>query len=395
MRKPILNYIFIVILTLATVAAQGQGRKPSKPGKGGGSKTTKQQKKTIIDRVFGDAGKRAKRAEMKAKNKQITQFTVKTDFSKSRRYVMFGGAVGAANYFGDLAPRFRRGSSDLDLTRSSFSGFVTYRVHPYITLSGSLGWYRIRGDDGSADPAESADAWGRYTRGLSFRNDIKEFALTGIFDLFPTDKGYLRRNFLNPYAFIGIAAFHHNPKARKPVVEPGKQEAFVDLQPLGTEGQFSGIPGSPRAYSRIQLAVPFGIGVRYRIHDKLDVGLNIGYRFLFTDYIDDVSSQYPRNEAYDAMYAKNPLSVLMSNRSGEEFAAATGERRRLRTLDGRQSLEKEVFYSNEADAFTATRIVGNEFGGAPRGNKRRDYVINTCATLTYMYDIKQKPPRFR
>jgi hypothetical protein len=273
--------------------------------------------------------------------------------------------------------------------------YAMYRVHPHILVHSSLSWFRIRGDDFSADPSESEDAWGRYTRGLSFRNDIKELAFTGVFDLFPTDKGYLRRNFLNPYAFIGLSVFHHNPKARKPVVEPGKTEAFVALQPLGTEGQFSGIPGSPRPYRRIQLAVPFGIGARYRIHDKFDVGLNIGYRFLFTDYIDDVSSQYPRDEAYDAMYARNPLSVLMSNRSAEDFSAATGERRRLRTLDGRNSLEKEVFYSNEAADFTAKRIVGNNFGGAPRGNKRRDYFITTCATLTYMYDIKQKPPRFR
>lgn len=46
---------------------------------------------------------------------------------------------------------------------------------------------------------------------------------------------------------------------------------------------------------------------------------------LFTDYIDDVSDQYPLEEAYDAMYNRNPLSVVMSNRYDEVYAASTGE----------------------------------------------------------------------
>jgi hypothetical protein len=41
------------------------------------------------------------------------------------------------------------------------------------------------------------------------------------------------------------------------------------------------------------------------------------------------------------------------------------------------------------------RIDGNENNAAPRGNKRRDYWMNTAFHLAYILEIKQKPPKFR
>lgn len=386
MKAHITKITMVLMLVLLAVSAFSQ---PRKPGKGGGNKTTKKQKTTFVDKIFGNVSKKIKRNEMKRKNQELSQFTVKTDFSKTKRHVMFGGSFGAANYFGDLAPRYRRGSSDLALTRSAIGGFVAYRLHPYITLSGSLSWFRLRGDDASSDPTAGDDGYGRYVRGLHFRNDLKEFAAYGTFDLYPGDKGYKRRMPLIPYAFVGLSLIHHNPKARLPTTEPGQINSWVELRPLGTSGQYSGLKGSPRQYSKWQLAIPIGIGARYRVGDKLDIGLNIGYRILFSDYIDDVSDQYPQEEAFDAMYNRNPLSVVMSNRSAEVYSASTGERRTMQGVN-----EKEVFYQN-GNGFEASRIPGNMFGGAPRGNKRRDYFVTTCLTATYYYDIKQRPPRFR
>jgi hypothetical protein len=386
MKAHISKYYMVPMLLIVAALAYAQ---PRKPGSGGKPKTSKPQKESFVDKVFGDVRKKAKRAEMKSKNRELSQFTVKTDFSKTKRHIMFGANLGAANYFGDLAPRYRRGSTDLALTRTAMGAFAGYRVHPFISLYGSLSWFRIKGDDHSSDPSIGEDGYGRYVRGLHFRNDIKELAFYGTFDLHPGDKGYKRRMDLNPYAFIGISVFHHNPVARLPVEVPGQTRPWVKLQPLGTSGQYSGLRGAPRPYSLWQIAIPLGVGARYRVKDNIDIGLNIGYRLLFTDYIDDVSEQYPVEEAYDAMYKRNPLSVVMSNRSAEQYAASTGEKRTMQGVN-----DVEVFYQN-GNGFEARRIPGNMFGGAPRGNKRRDYLITTCLTATYYYDIKQRPPRFR
>lgn len=386
MKARISRYYMVPMLLMVAALAYAQ---PRKPGNGSKPRTTKQQKTSFVDRIFGNVSKRTKRAEMRGKSRELSQFTVKTDFTKTKRHIMFGASMGASNYFGDLAPRYRRGSTNLGLTRSAMGVFAGYRVHPYISLFGSLSWFRIKGDDQSSDPLQGDDGYGRYVRGLHFRNDLKELAFYGTFDLYPGDKGYRRRNDVNAYAFVGISIFHHNPVARLPVEAPGQVEPWVELRPLGTSGQYSGLKGSPRPYNLWQVAIPFGIGARYRFNDNIDLGLNVGYRLLFTDYIDDVSEQYPVEEAYDAMYKRNPLSIVMSNRSAEVYAASNGEKR---TFEGVN--KAEIFYEN-GNGFEASRIPGNMFGGAPRGNKRRDYIVTTCLTATYYYDIKQRPPRFR
>jgi len=378
---------------------------------------------STISPTFGQFGKRAKRASLKTRNKQISRFTVRTDFSKSKKYISFGGGIGATNYFGDLAPRARRGSSALGYTRTYTTGFYLHRIHPHITIRGGLTWMRLRGDDYSVANVTNptADDKGRFVRNLSFRNDIFEASAVGMFDLFPTDRGYLRRSFLNPYAVIGLAFFHHNPQAKTPTSDAKtpnlkKSNDWVDLQPLGTEGQYTGIPGTPAPYSLWQIGIPLGLGIRYRLADKWDLSLEICYRFVFTDYIDDVSSKYPSDEVYDKMIADgNNLGVTMSNRSAEKYAAVDNEDRtnKLRSMKINPTIEKYPFMllvNDKGEPILSkekqlqyvepktsdfVRFNGNENNAAPRGNKRRDYWLNTAFHLAYILEIKQKPPKFR
>ncbi len=41
------------------------------------------------------------------------------------------------------------------------------------------------------------------------------------------------------------------------------------------------------------MAVPVGLGVRLKAHQYIDILLEAGSRFLFNDYLDDVSTEYP------------------------------------------------------------------------------------------------------
>ena len=350
---------------------------------------------------YGQLGKKARRASLKTRNKQISRFTVRTDFSKSKKYISFGGGAGISNYFGDLAPRSRRGSSDLGYTRTYMTGFYLHRIHPHITIRGGFTWMRLRGDDYSvADVANpSGDDKGRFSRNLSFRNDVFELSGVGVFELFPTDRGFLRRNFINPYGILGLSVFRHNPQTKTPVksgtgAEPSK---WVDLKPLGTEGQFTGIPGTPRPYSLLQIGIPLGVGVRYRLLDKWDLSFEFCYRFVFTDYIDDVSGKYPADTVYRQMIADgNELGVILSNRSAEDFASIEGQKRAdvfKRWKD--KGLSRTELFLKDEEAGPFKRLDGNENGAAPRGNKRRDYWLCTAVHLAYILEIKQKPPKFR
>jgi hypothetical protein len=328
----------------------------------------------------GPIGKRAKKASDRSKSKPLTRYTHPLRFPKHMKYISVGGGIGASNYFGDLAPKLNRLSSDIRMTRSYIAGVVTRRYSPYVSYRVSLGWARLRGDDFSADPERSIEDRGRYLRGLSFRNDVKELSLTMIGDLLPTEKGYLRRNFLNGYGFIGLAVLTNNPRAQAPDDCPGCEGSagkWVALAPLQTEG---------KKYSTIQIGIPMGIGARYRLKDKLDLSFEVGYRWLFTDYLDDVSTEFVK----DPLTLKNDLARVMYNRSGEK-ESSTGKSRDIEkwaSVDG---------YGMTTNPITGRdQVIGYENGSSPRGNpKGKDYYIVTAVHLTYILDSRTRAPKFR
>ena len=112
----------------------------------------------------------------------------------------------------------------------------------------------------------------------------------------------------SPYVFGGLAVYHFNPYAFN-----GTDEKIY-LKPLSTEGQ--GLPGySAKPYSLTQLAIPFGGGMKYAINDKFRLGLELGIRKLFTDYLDDVSGFYA--DQNDLLANRGQLAVDMSYRADE------------------------------------------------------------------------------
>jgi len=58
-----------------------------------------------------------------------------------------------------------------------------------------------------------------------------------------------------------------------------------------------------------------GGGLKYAISDRIRIGLEIGLRKLFNDYLDDVSKFYP--DPNDLLAGRGQLSVDMSYRGDE------------------------------------------------------------------------------
>ena len=209
-------------------------------------------------------------------------------FTKRKKYTSVGGSLNAMNYVGDLDPGQSFLSPNLRFTRYNLSACIVWRMQPRISIRTNLAAGRIMGDDRKGSKPSGNDKF-RWNRNLSFRNDMLEFKLDAIFDLFENRGTFKKRPDYTPYAFIGFAMFFHNPKAKF----DGK---WVALKPLKTEGQ--GLePGPsgrkpPKPYSLIQPAIPFGVGFRYKLDRQLDIAFEIGWRATFTDYIDDVGGFY-------------------------------------------------------------------------------------------------------
>jgi len=85
---------------------------------------------------------------------------------------------------------------------------------------------------------------------------------------------------------------------------------------LSTEGQ--GIEAGKKEYKLTQFNIPLGIGATYAVSEDIRVGLELGYRKLFTDYLDDVSTTYADQGALLA--AKGQTAVDLAYR-GDEVGA--------------------------------------------------------------------------
>ena len=208
-------------------------------------------------------------------------------FTKRKKYTSIGGSLNAMNYVGDLDPGQSFLSPNLRFTRYNLSACIVWRMQPRISIRANLAAGRIMGDDRKGSKPSGNDKF-RWNRNLSFRNDMLEFKLDAIFDLFENRGTFKKRPDYTPYAFIGFAMFYHNPKAKF----DGK---WVALKPLSTEGQV--LPAinerkPPKPYYLIQPAIPFGVGFRYKLDRQLDIAFEIGWRATFTDYIDDVGGFY-------------------------------------------------------------------------------------------------------
>ncbi len=245
-------------------------------------------------------------------------------------YSTVGFGIGTSNYYGDMASYRRIFPSTFKMMRWSVTGDYTRHFSPRFAARASLTWARIAGDDYQMNRSGKNVHQGFFIRNLHFRNDIKELSAVGIYKLVPDGRSYDRRPQFGAYLFAGVALFAHNPKARLPV-PAGSQEKqrWVALQPLGTEGQ--GREGQEKLYSLVSFAIPVGVGLRYKINPKFDIAAELGFRFTFNDYLDDVSKPYP-DPAVWASGADPVQAQQMSFRSFETQPARFPKKERTEKL---------------------------------------------------------------
>ncbi len=315
----------------------------------------------------------------KATNRIISHYT---GFAQGqfKPYYSVSFNVNALNYFGDLAPISRAGSTDISFTRPGFGGSAEYRFRPNLALRTGLSWGRIKGDDFTSDPNDSKSV-ARYTRNLSFRNDIKELQFGLTYYISQLHGGISSRPIINGFVFVGLGVFHHDPKGKVPLYdyqsgnttnELQQSGEWISLRPLGTEGQFLA-DRRVEPYSQFQLTIPVAVGVRLALPGPFDVGLEFGYRFIFTDYIDDVSGRYVDLDRFE-----DPLARIMSDRSVEPIAV-------WNDLARIQDLNNINITYPSGETYIVNGTNGTGVDGSIRGNPdQNDMIFMTTLRFTYL-----------
>jgi len=175
--------------------------------------------------------------------------------------------AGVANYQGDLQDKA------LTFNQAHPAGGVgfSYDIASHFSIRTGITLGEVSGND----------KYGRNKhRNLNFSSAITE-ANIGL-EYYITAP--IEKHSLTPYLFAGIAVYHFDPYTFD---STGKK---YFLKPLSTEGE-GFIPGRNN-YNLTQMAIPFGAGVKLSLSDNVNVGFEVGYRKLFTDYLDDVSTTY-------------------------------------------------------------------------------------------------------
>lgn len=179
-------------------------------------------------------------------------------------------AGGFSNYRGDL----QESKFSLEQAKGVISAGATFNLTEKFALRSDYSFAKISGDDKYSTPS-------RAPRNLNFTSWIKEFSLLGEYDILNT---YDHR--FTPYVFAGVGVFRFSPYTHS---ADGKK---VYLHPLRTEGQGTSRYPEREHYKRTQLNIPFGGGVKYALSDDIHLALELSFRKLFTDYLDDVSTTY-------------------------------------------------------------------------------------------------------
>ncbi len=199
----------------------------------------------------------------------ICMLMVKACFAQEWQAEIMGGVSG---YSGDLTQSF----FSYKTLGPSVNVNMKYQLpNKIFVLRAGISYGHISADD------KNNKERSLIARNLNFKSNIIEGSLCVEVNLFDPDKfeGI-------PYLFGGVGVFYLNPYT----FDKNNNKTF--LRPLGTEGQ--GLEEYPdrRMISMPQLCIPFGGGWKLRLNEKYDVIYEVGIRYLFTDYLDDVSTNY-------------------------------------------------------------------------------------------------------
>lgn len=222
--------------------------------------------------------------------------------------------TGITPFLGDLGGSFKNGSksfSDIDVSSlgSCVGAGLGIKISKHWHLRATYINATVKGDD------KWSENQGRHDRNLSFKSPINEIYAVAEYTVASIKVGSIA---LEPRFFGGIGYFSFNPQALY-------NGSWVELQPLGTEGQ--GIKANTSLYKKTGMSIPFGLALHARISDKNSIGFMLNFHKSFTDYIDDVSGSYYDNDQLRLQNGDAAADLADRHLSNNDSPMAAGSQR--------------------------------------------------------------------
>lgn len=247
------------------------------------------------------------------------------------RYFSIYAGTGWTGYIGELT-----NGSPLSEGLSHINFGIEARLYTRIGARVQAGWYSLEGADVNA-----ADSSFNRQRNLSFHSRNFEWQVQGVYYFLKYRGKYHKRRTYEPYLAAGFGKTYYSPKAD--FTDINDVTETYDLRSIGTETE---------TYGKSTWIIPVNIGIKAALNEFLNLSLDLGYRFTFTGYLDDVHG------IYAGPFDDGSIEASLSNR------------------------RDEVPEINEA-AYAAL------VPGAPRGNGKKDgyFLVNLNLELYLPQDL--------
>lgn len=166
-----------------------------------------------------------------------------------------GAGIGLTGYLGDFNGKLTR---DLQPAATAVARYV---ISPYMALRMSVGMGTMKGSSADVETFYPDYAETPYT----FKNKVYDVGVTYEYNFWPygTGRDYRGAKRLTPFVFAGLGATYADT--------PGKGRTAVNM--------------------------PIGIGVKYKMGDRLNLGVEWAMHFAQTDYLDGVKDPYYVNSS--------------------------------------------------------------------------------------------------
>ena len=211
--------------------------------------------------------------------------------------------IGPSFFLGDLGGNAGKGKRfikdvNLEFTNIIKGGFISVYPNKWLGFRFTAQTGHLKAQDNIINTKGVDELW-RKQRNLDFKTVLSEAYIVAEF--FPLM--YLKRNDedyaprLRPYAVAGVGIFHFNPQGS--LTDANGNKTWYYLKPLRTEGEGMAEYPNRKQYSLTQPNIPIGCGLKYFISDRINVSTELLLRKSFTDYIDDVSTEYIDPDLFD------------------------------------------------------------------------------------------------
>ncbi len=211
---------------------------------------------------------------------------------------------GAANYFGDLNPKF-----NWTQVRPAGGLFYRYNMSTRFAAKAAISYGEVQFSDAATKIARNRE------RNLSFKSSIADLSATIEFNFFKFDKTK-KKFWFSPYLATGVGMFFFNPKAEY----NGK---WYYLQPLGTEGQNDASYSGVKKYKLYAFHIPIEGGFKFSVYRNFNISIFASVKKTFTDYLDDVSGDYPATVSLPG--GSRGIAAKLSDRSDEVLPERIGK----------------------------------------------------------------------